>query len=483
MSPLSRIALGLLPWILACEASDGEAHAWEWAGAFSLTAGETYTWSAERGESGEYADATMKLAIVHSEHDHRLRRRLSGSDDIEAAEVHAEELYELADSSITAVTAGSTITLGEEQMLKLTFADHTWASLFYLKPAETGTYVFFAEHFPVEFENAFHYLRDEHGQDVEPLAEEPDIHGEAASVEKNGSLGLAIFAALLTALPGILMIGIVALMVKRLDFKWWPLVDAFASGAILSCAVFLLLAEGLHLAGSGQDEVTGTWTWGTAIMAGWLVGVVSHHLADIIFPKPEKVAEGNEGEVATTVNKNYMLAVAGPVLFGDFVHNLVDGMVIGFAMKACSSSMTWTIVGVTIAHEAPQEVADFVILVTKAKMPWLWALLANASTAIFSVFLGAIISYEVDVSHNVEGIFLAFGAGVYIFVALTELGSSVVNLSKEQPVLDSLLRLLCFAVGAIAIGLCLINHEHCIAAAAGGEEGADPHAGHHHRLL
>jgi hypothetical protein len=40
-----------------------------------------------------------------------------------------------------------------------------------------------------------------------------------------------------------------------------------------------------------------------------------------------------------------------------------------------------------------------------------------------------------------------------------------------------------FAVGAVLIGLILIDHEHCVPPAPVGADGvaADPHAGHNHR--
>ena len=52
------------------------------------------------------------------------------------------------------------------------------------------------------------------------------------------------------------------------------------------------------------------------------------------------------------------------VLLGDFVHNLVDGLVLGtaFGDKHCYKTMAWTITAATIYHELAQEISDYFVL-------------------------------------------------------------------------------------------------------------------------
>jgi len=180
------------------------------------------------------------------------------------------------------------------------------------------------------------------------------------------------------------------------------------------------------------------------------------------------------------------IAVAGPVLFGDFMHNFSDGIVIGIAFKNCNTSFAWTLIGATIAHEVPQEIADFVVLVQKAGIKWWLALILNFISGLSTV-IGALIFYAVEVNQNFEGVCLAFGGGVYLYVAVTELGPEVAKISEDSKAFvekgdlcfASLKRLIGFTIGAVAIGLVLLGHEHC----SGDNllEGAeDPHAGHNH---
>jgi len=175
--------------------------------------------------------------------------------------------------------------------------------------------------------------------------------------------------------------------------------------------------------------------------------------------------------------KAIKMGVIGPVLIGDFFHNFIDGIVIGFAANDCNSSFVWGIVGSTVAHEIPQEIADFVILIKKANMKWYWAALANYLSS-SSTLVGALVGHGIDVSMQVEGMGLAFGGGVYLYVAITDLAPQLADLRTggTEGLIQSLLTLLAFAVGAICVGLVLLNHEHC---APEGAEG-DGHEGHHH---
>jgi len=96
-----------------------------------------------------------------------------------------------------------------------------------------------------------------------------------------------------------------------------------------------------------------------------------------------------------------------------------------------------------------------------------------------STVIGAIITYSSDVGSGVEGAILAAGAGVYLYVATTELGPAVGDLMGDRA-LGSVARLLSFAVGAALIGLVLLDHEHCYAPVVEGEGGEAASDGHAH---
>ena len=73
--------------------------------------------------------------------------------------------------------------------LGLVFDTDLYTSLYTLEtPAGSGTanYAFYAQHFPIEFELDSHYLKDEHGEDVEPLFEEPSEAAGSSSSSRRG---------------------------------------------------------------------------------------------------------------------------------------------------------------------------------------------------------------------------------------------------------------------------------------------------------
>jgi zinc transporter ZupT len=341
----------------------------------------------------------------------------------------------------------------------------------------------------MEFEEGFHFFKNEAGEDIEPIGLYQPAPAPAPAVpEKDKPWGKSILGSFLTCLPTLLGVCFFACSVNQKLLKCMKdtkaSTESFASGVIFAAAVFLLLPEGLHLAGAGDEEAVAAGKWGTCILLGWLTGVVIHHSCQLLFKEAEAKGEGEAGKTGTTslLGSNWM-AVAGPIIFGDFFHNAADGFVIGAAFKNCDDSFAWKLVGVTVLHELPQEIADFFILINDAGIRWQWATVFNFLSSL-STPLCAIIACAADIGQNEEGYILAYGAGVYLFVAMTELGGSVVNLKDESeaPVnLAAVLkRLLPFAFGTIILGLVLIGHEHCSAPAPVGADGAPaPASGHH----
>lgn len=140
---------------------EGE-HAFEWAGAFVLEPGE-YTWSFSK-VGGEYADPAMKMAILSS--------AASGMEAIEMVEQNGESLLTKASRQ---VTDGGELMGGQGYLLN--FDNTKEKTSFVVKVATAGTYVFFTEHMPTEFEGDEHFFKNANGDDVEPVATEPEETG------------------------------------------------------------------------------------------------------------------------------------------------------------------------------------------------------------------------------------------------------------------------------------------------------------------
>eukprot|EP00553_Chaetoceros_curvisetus_P009216 CAMPEP_0204615968 /NCGR_PEP_ID=MMETSP0717-20131115/3322_1 /ASSEMBLY_ACC=CAM_ASM_000666 /TAXON_ID=230516 /ORGANISM="Chaetoceros curvisetus" /LENGTH=236 /DNA_ID=CAMNT_0051629037 /DNA_START=246 /DNA_END=953 /DNA_ORIENTATION=+ len=163
------------------------------------------------------------------------------------------------------------------------------------------------------------------------------------------------------------------------------------------------------------------------------------------------------------------------ICFGDFMHNLCDGFFVGAAFSDCNDAKAWGVAVGTILHELPQELSDFLILTgPQVGLSTLSALAINFATGM-SVILGAVIVLAADVSNATTGLLLAFGGGVYIQIGCVECMPKMVN-----PVLSPARKGVCiisFILGAVLIGLVLLDHEHCV-----GEDGHD-HGGHAHEKI
>lgn len=162
--------------------------------------------------------------------------------------------------------------------------------------------------------------------------------------------------------------------------------------------------------------------------------------------------------------RNNQLALS--IVVGDFFHNITDGFFIGSAFLLCSKTLAWTMVASTIYHEIAQEIADFFLLTTRCGLSIAHAIFLNFCSGM-SVILGVIIVFLLDLEDVAIGVILSISAGVFIYIAAAECAPSVQNIfrnneiTKSKKMHYSLVFLFLFTLGAVPIGLVLLNHEHC----------------------
>ena len=146
------------------------------------------------------------------------------------------------------------------------------------------------------------------------------------------------------------------------------------------------------------------------------------------------------------------------ILIGDAFHNFCDGVFIGIAFLLCGTSVALTIMAVTLYHELAQEIADYFLLTTHAGLTPKIALVLNFAAGC-SVMFGGLIVLATDLSDMSIGVLLALSTGVYLHIAAVECLPRVNELVSSTK--DRILLLIMFSVGAIPIGLTLLNHTHC----------------------
>jgi zinc transporter ZupT len=167
-----------------------------------------------------------------------------------------------------------------------------------------------------------------------------------------------------------------------------------------------------------------------------------------------------------TTRKPINWTLAASILVGDFFHNFTDGVFLGSAFSLCSRELGYTLVASTVYHELAQEIADFFLLTNTCHL-YQWEALALNFVAGFSVMIGALMVLAIDMTDTSKGIVLALSAGVYLHISASECVPRAQGQCKTSK--DALVFLLCFILGAVPIGLVLLNHEHCE---------ADAHEGH-----
>jgi len=143
-------------------------------------------------------------------------------------------------------------------------------------------------------------------------------------------------------------------------------------------------------------------------------------------------------------------------LFGDGVHNFIDGLIIGASyLVSIPLGVTTTIA--VILHEIPQEIGDFGVLLhggfSKKK-----ALLFNFLTALTAI-LGAVIALIIGAyTENLTVFLVPFAAGAFIYIAGSDL---IPELHKEKSTKKSLVQFLFLILGIIIVAaMLLLPHSH-----------------------
>jgi zinc and cadmium transporter len=173
---------------------------------------------------------------------------------------------------------------------------------------------------------------------------------------------------------------------------------SFAAGVMLAAAFLDILPEALEMAGENIDMVLITALLGI-ILFFFLERFVLwfHHHDEPHGTKPSALL----------------------ILVGDSFHNFIDGAAIAATFMINPGLGLITTLAIA-AHEIPQEIADFTVLVhsglTRAR-----ALFYNFLSAL-TALLGAVLGYFfLGTLQNILPLSLAFTAGMFIYIACSDL--------------------------------------------------------------
>jgi len=248
-------------------------------------------------------------------------------------------------------------------------------------------------------------------------------------------MSILLWIILATIIDGLVaLVGILSLWIKEELFKKILMIlVAFSAGALLSGAFFHLLAESLeHLPVSNA-------------FAYMMIGFILFFVIERFLHWHHCHKHG----------KCEVHPVSYLILFGDGIHNFIDGVIIGvsFLVSVPFGIITTLLI---IGHEIPQELGDFGVLVyggfSKVK-----ALVYNFLSQLTCI-VGGIIAYLF--STHIKGVIpfiLPFAAGGFIYIAASDL---IPELHREPELKKSLVSFGFFIVGIVFMFLLKFLFEH-----------------------
>lgn len=197
--------------------------------------------------------------------------------------------------------------------------------------------------------------------------------------------------------------GVFLLLNEKKTLKYSHFLAAFAAGTLLGTVFFDLLPEAVH-----EGEELGT---GINIFLWTLVGILGFFLLErFIHWFHHHQHEYLDEEIKPTVPL---------IIVGDSVHNFIDGVVIAATFLVSIPLGIVTTLAVA-AHEIPQEIGDFGILLHKG-MKRKKIILVNIFSAL-TALLGALLAFWLG--ERVEAslpILLSITAGFFIYIAASDL--------------------------------------------------------------
>jgi zinc and cadmium transporter len=249
---------------------------------------------------------------------------------------------------------------------------------------------------------------------------------------------------LLTALAGgVLSVLAAALFALTARGGWVPHLISYAIGALLGAAFIEVLPNAVEAHG---DVGTAT----SIVLAGILGFFVLEKLV-LWRHCHDHHCEGHEAHAAADDHGRSGLLI----LVGDTFHNFVDGVLIAAAFMQDVKLGIVTALAI-IAHEIPQEVGDFLILLHSG-FSRMKALAFNLLSSLATLVGGLLAYFALSAVQGVVPVFLALAAASMIYVAVADLIPGLHKRTELRATVQQVL-LIAAGVGSILLAHFLVGH-------------------------
>jgi zinc and cadmium transporter len=202
----------------------------------------------------------------------------------------------------------------------------------------------------------------------------------------------------------------------------------FAAGALLAAVFLDLLKEGIH----ESDSET--------VLISALVGILLFFFAERFLRWFHHHHQGESKHTDPTT---------GLIIAGDTLHNILDGIAIAASFLVSVPTGIITTLAVA-AHEIPQEIGDFGLLLNKGigrkKVLWfnVFSALATTAAAVITFWLGGENTLPI-------GILLGLSAGFLLYIALSDIIPTIHDETPKEKLLD--IRPFLLVLGVLVVGL------------------------------
>jgi len=210
-----------------------------------------------------------------------------------------------------------------------------------------------------------------------------------------------------TVAGGVISITIAAMFALSAPASWVPALVSFAIGTLLGAAFLEILPHAIGSAGNLQT-----------LFATVLAGILGFFVLEKLVLWRHCHTEDCEAH-DHHANPNDRGRSGLMIIIGDGFHNFVDGILIAAAFLQ-STELGVVTAAAIIAHEIPQEIGDFVILLHSGYSK-LAALALNLLSSL-AMLVGALLAYfTLQAAQEWIGTVLALAAASMIYVAVADL--------------------------------------------------------------
>lgn len=251
-----------------------------------------------------------------------------------------------------------------------------------------------------------------------------------------------------TVAGSVLSLALAAILALSARPHWVPVLVSYAIGALLGASLLEVLPEAVEMGGNVE-------TVAKALLGGILLFflleklVLWRHCHDEVCEAHGSHGDGGHDHQHDHGRSGLMITV------GDTFHNFVDGIIIAGAFMADFRLGVVTALAI-IAHEIPQEIGDFLILLHSGYSRS-QALLINFMTGV-ATLIGALVGYyALSLLEGWTPVLLGLGGASMLYVALSDLIPGLHKRAEIRATLQQLI-LIGMGIGSVALVGMLIDH-------------------------